>query len=107
MWRRRFIASLSEKKKSKTIAKAVVNLIGNVYTDGNYAYYERFDSDTLVVSKKNSQQIERKYLSLRTWCSRLVRRGGRFSKTEHMHKICVGIVINFWFLGWNCIIQRV
>jgi IS1 family transposase len=35
--------------------------IGKVYTDGNDAYYERFDSETLVVSKKNTQQIERKH----------------------------------------------
>jgi insertion element IS1 protein InsB len=26
--------------------------LGKVYTDGNYAYYERFDSETLVVTKK-------------------------------------------------------
>ncbi|MDR3108414.1 MAG: hypothetical protein LBU65_01825 [Planctomycetaceae bacterium] len=56
--------------------------IGKVYSDGNYAYYERFDSDTLVVSKKNTQNIERKHLSLRAWCSRLVRKGIRFPKTE-------------------------
>ncbi|GHU48251.1 hypothetical protein FACS1894200_04950 [Spirochaetia bacterium] len=41
--------------------------IGKVYADGNYAYFDRFDSDTLVVSKKNTQKIERKHLSLRTW----------------------------------------
>ncbi|MDR3110934.1 MAG: IS1 family transposase [Planctomycetaceae bacterium] len=57
------------------------------------------------MSKKNTQKIERKHLSLRTWCSRLVRKGIRFSKTEQMHKICVGIVINFWCFGWNWIIQ--
>lgn len=73
--------------------------IGTVYTDGNYAYYEKIDSAVLVVSKKNTQKIERKHLSLRTWCSRLVRKSIRFSKTEGMHKICVGLVINYWFLG--------
>jgi IS1 family transposase len=31
--------------------------LGTVYTDGNYAYYERIDSDVLVVSKKNTQKI--------------------------------------------------
>jgi len=46
--------------------------IEKVYTDGNYAYVERFSSSVLVVSKKNTQKIERKHLSLRTWCSRLV-----------------------------------
>jgi insertion element IS1 protein InsB len=55
---------------------------GRVYTDGNYAYYERFSPEVLTVTKKNTQKIERKHLSLRTWCARLVRRGIRFSKTN-------------------------
>ena len=79
--------------------------IGKVYTDGNYAYYERFSSEALVVTKKNTQKIERKHLSLRTWCARLVRKGIRFSKTEQMHKIVVGLIINVWFLGRVCLIQ--
>ena len=33
--------------------------IGKVYTDGNYAYVERLSSKVLVVSKKNTQKIER------------------------------------------------
>jgi insertion element IS1 protein InsB len=79
--------------------------IEKVYTDGNYAYYERVHSEVLVVSKKNTQKIERKHLSLRTWCSRLVRKGIRFSKTEQMHKICVGLTINYWFFGYDHLIQ--
>ena len=73
--------------------------IGKVYTDNNYAYYKRFSAHTLVMSKKNTQKIERKHLSLRTWCARLVRQGIRFSKTAQMHKIVVGLVINIWFFG--------
>jgi insertion element IS1 protein InsB len=79
--------------------------IEKVYTDGNYAYVERFSAKVLVVSKKNTQKIERKHLSLRTWCSRLVRKGIRFSKTEQMHKIAVGLVINVWFFGYQHLIQ--
>ena len=79
--------------------------IGTVYTDGNYAYYDRIDTDVLVVAKKNTQKIERKHLSLRTWCSRLVRRGIRFSKTEQMHKIAGGLVINVWFFGCHALLQ--
>ena len=79
--------------------------IGTVYTDGNYAYYDRIDSVVLVVSKKNLQKIERKHLSLRTWCSRLVRKGIRFSKTEQMHKIAVGLVINVWFFRYHTLLQ--
>ena len=70
--------------------------IGKVYTDGNDAYYKQIDAQVLVVSKKNTKKIERKHLSLPTWCSRLVRKGIRFSKKKGMHKIAVGLVINYW-----------
>ena len=73
--------------------------------DGNAVYAERFSSRVLEVSKKNTQKIERKHLSLRTWCSRLVRKGIRFSKTAQMHKIAVGLVINVWFFGYKYLIQ--
>jgi len=79
--------------------------IEKVYADGNYAYYDRVSVEVLVVSKKNLQKIERKHLSLRTWCSRRVRKGIRFSKTEQMHKIAVGLVINYWFFGMDYLIQ--
>jgi len=79
--------------------------IGTVYTDGNYAYYERYSAEVLVVSKKNTQKIERKHLSLRTWCSRLVRKGIRFSKTQQMHKIVIGLAINVCYFGYHFLIQ--
>ena len=79
--------------------------LGKVYTDGNYAYYERFSPEVLVVTKKNTQKIERKHLSLRTWCARLVRKGIRYSKTEQMHKIVVALTINVWFFGRVCLVQ--
>ncbi|MDR0707239.1 MAG: IS1 family transposase [Treponema sp.] len=52
------------------------------------------EADTIT---GNTQQIERNRLSLRTWCSRLVRKGIRFSKDHRMRKIVADIVINFWF----------
>ena len=79
--------------------------IGTVDTDGNYAYFERFASAVLVVSKKNTQKIERKHWSLRTWCCRLVRKGIRFSKTAQMHKIVVGLTINVRFFGDYHLVQ--
>jgi insertion element IS1 protein InsB len=79
--------------------------IGNVCTDGNYAYYECFSSEVLTATKKNTQKIERKHLSLRTWCARLARKSIRFSKTERMHKIVVALVINVWFFGRVCLLQ--
>jgi insertion element IS1 protein InsB len=79
--------------------------IGKVYTDGNYAYYERFSPEVLIVTKENTQKIERKHLSLRTWSARLVRKGIRFSKTAQMHKIVVALTINIWFFGRVCLLQ--
>ena len=79
--------------------------IEKVYSDGNNAYAKRFSTKVLAVSKQHTQKIERKHLSLRTWCSRLVRKGIRFSKTAQMHKIAVGLVINVWFFGYKHLIQ--
>ncbi|MDR0759745.1 MAG: hypothetical protein LBF74_06500, partial [Treponema sp.] len=31
---------------------------GKVYTDGNYAYYERFSPEVLTVTKEKTQKIE-------------------------------------------------
>jgi len=71
--------------------------IGTVYADENYAYKSRITESKVVSGKRNTQTIERKHLSLRTWCSRLVRKGIRFSKSHLMHRIVVGMVINHWF----------
>ena len=70
-----------------------------IYADGNYAYKKHVTDSILVNGKRNTQKIERKHLSLRTWCSRLIRKGIRFSKTHQMHRIVVGLVINFWFFN--------
>jgi insertion element IS1 protein InsB len=64
------------------------------HTDGNWTYSRHIEPEKLAVSKKNTQQIERKHLSLRTWNSRLVPKGIRFSKSKSMHKISVGFIIN-------------
>jgi insertion element IS1 protein InsB len=96
-------------REHKNLDKLLVLLkplkLDTVYTDGNYAYYERFSPEVLTVTKKNTQKIERKHLSLRTWCARLVRRGISFSKTERTRKIVVFLVINVWFFGRLCLIQ--
>ena len=75
-----------------------LNIVMN-YTDGNWAYVDNISAEKLVVSKKNTQKIERKHLSLRTWCSRLIRKGIRFSKSSEMHKIAVGYTINTRMFG--------
>ena len=68
------------------------------YTDGNIVYSNITES-AVVVGKRNTQRIENRHLSLRTWCSRLVRKGIRFSKLYLMHEIVIGIIINFWFFN--------
>jgi IS1 family transposase/transposase-like protein len=70
-----------------------------VYTDDNDAYKLRITESEGVTGKRNMQKIERKHLSLRTWCSRLVRKGIRFSKSARMHKIVLALVSNFWFFS--------
>jgi IS1 family transposase len=70
-----------------------------VYSDDNFAYKKRITQSVVITGKRNTQRIERKRLSLRTWCTKLVRKGIRFSKTHLMHRIVVGLVINFWFFG--------
>lgn len=72
--------------------------IHTIYTDGNPAYLNITESK-VVQGKRNTQRIENKLISLRTWCSRLVRKGIRFSKSFQMHRIAVGLVINFWFFA--------
>ena len=72
--------------------------IGKVYADNNFAYEKRFGSDVLVTGKKNTQQIERDHLTLRTRIKRLARKTICFSKSETIHKIVIGLFINrYWF----------
>jgi len=70
-----------------------------VFSDDNYAYKSHIKDSIVITGKRNTQKIERKHLSLRTWCSRLVRKGIRFSKKHLMHRIVLGLVINFWFFN--------
>ena len=71
--------------------------VRKAYTDKNPAYSSRITADALETGKCNTRKVERKHLSLRTWCSRLVRKGIRFSKRRDMHRIVAALVINFWF----------
>jgi insertion element IS1 protein InsB len=71
--------------------------INMVYIDHNYTYRSRVTDREVVMGKENTQKIERKHLLLRTWCSRLVRKGICFSQEQCMHKIVIAVVINFCF----------
>jgi insertion element IS1 protein InsB len=66
-----------------------------VYTDHNLAYQLRVTNSEVGTGKEKTQKIERKHLSLRTWCFRLVRKDIGFSRDHGMHKIVVALVIIF------------
>jgi IS1 family transposase len=52
-----------------------------------------------TVGKVHAQKIESKHINLRTWIKRLVCRTMRFSKTEHMHDLVIGLFINRYEFG--------
>ncbi len=72
--------------------------IRRIYSDDNFAYSKKYDNDILITGKKNTQQIERDHLTLRTRIKRLARKTICFSKSESIHKAVVGSFINrYWF----------
>jgi len=73
--------------------------IGTVYADNNFAYSSRISPDKLVTGKRNTQQIERDHLTLRTRIKRLARKTICFSKSPEIHKAVIGTFINIHFSG--------
>ncbi len=66
-----------------------------VYSDNNFAYHNIIPANILVIGKKNTQKIERKHLTFRTRLKRLSRKTICYSKSLKMHKILVGLLINY------------
>jgi len=73
--------------------------IGTVYSDNNYAYRDKISAEILITGKKNTQQIERNHLTLRTRIKRLCRKTICFSKNKDIHKSVIGTFINTFFFG--------
>ena len=73
--------------------------IRRYYTDGWGAYQRHLEPETHEVGKRNTQQLERKHLTLRTRIKRLVRKTICFSKTTQMHDIVIGLFINRFEFG--------
>jgi insertion element IS1 protein InsB len=73
--------------------------IGTVYSDNNYAYHDKIEAENLVTGKRNTQQIERHHLTLRTRIKRLCRKTICFSKSRDIHMAVVGTFINIHFFG--------
>lgn len=68
--------------------------IKRFYTDDWGAYERYIEPNKHEVGKRNTQKIERKNLNLRTWIKRLTRKTICFSKSEKMHDIVIGLLIN-------------
>ena len=49
--------------------------------------------------KRNTQQIERKHLTLRTRIKRLTRKTICFSRSVQMHDIVIGLLVNRYEFG--------
>jgi insertion element IS1 protein InsB len=68
--------------------------ITRYYTDYWGTYTRHIDADEHQPGKRNTQQIERKHLTLRTRIKRLTRRTICFSKSVPMHDIVIELFVN-------------
>jgi insertion element IS1 protein InsB len=73
--------------------------ITRYYTDYWGAYTRHLDADAHQPGKRNTQQIERKHLTLRTRIKRLVRKTLCFSRSTQMHDIVIGLFVNRYEFG--------
>ena len=73
--------------------------ITRFYTDGWGAYQRHLEPGQHEIGKRNTQQLERKHLTLRTRIKRLVRKTICFSKSIEMHDLVIGLFINRFEFG--------
>ena len=73
--------------------------ITRYYTDYWGAYTRHLDAHEHQPGKRNTQQIERKHLTLRTRIKRLVRKTICFSRSTQMHDIVIGLFVNRYEFG--------
>jgi insertion element IS1 protein InsB len=73
--------------------------ITKYYTDSWGAYTRHIEVDQHRPGKRNTQQIERKHLTLRTRFKRLTRKTICFSKSIQMHDIVIGLFVNRYEFG--------
>ena len=69
------------------------------HTDYWGAYTRNLDAELHTPGKRNTQQIERKHLTLRTRIKRLVRKTICFSRSTQMHDIVIGLFVNRYEFG--------
>lgn len=68
--------------------------ITKYFTDGLGAYQRLLPYELHEEGKRNTQKIERKFLTLRTRIKRLARKTICFSKSDFMHDTIIGLFIN-------------
>jgi insertion element IS1 protein InsB len=68
--------------------------ITRFHTDYWGAYGRHLNPEAYHPGKRNTQNIERKHLTLRTRIKRLVRKTICFSKSIEMHDIIIGLLVN-------------
>lgn len=68
--------------------------ISRYFTDGWGAYQRHLDAKQHEIGKRDTQQLERKHLTLRTRIKHLVRKTICFSKSIEMHDTVIGLFIN-------------
>ena len=75
--------------------------ITRFYTDGWGAYQRHLDPARHEVGKRNTQQLERKHLTLRTRINRVGRKTICFSRSVWMHDVVIGLFLNRFEFGVN------
>ena len=73
--------------------------ITRFYSDDWGTYQRNLAGFEHIISKKNTQRIERKNLNFRTRIKRLCRKTICYSKSIIMHDIVIGLVINILEFG--------
>jgi len=73
--------------------------ITKYYTDSWGAYTRHLDADAHQPGKRNTQQIERKHLTLRIRIKRLMHKTLCFSRSTQMHDIVIGLFVNRYEFG--------
>ena len=68
--------------------------ITTYFTDGLGAYQRALPPEQHVIGKRNTQKIERLFLTFRTRIKRLARKTICFSKSQYMHDTVIGLFIN-------------
>ena len=102
-WSGRVLAYVFGRRKDEVFLqlKALLEPFGisRYHTDDWGAYTRHLAAAEHSPGKRNTQQIERKHLTLRTRIKRLVRRTICFSRSIEMHDIVIGLYVNRYEFG--------